>query len=193
MNGKGTESSWFHICYYICLHGLSSWNTTVLHQTTEIYDFTVLWPAGTGRALFLTCMQSSSGGVFPWPFFWVQEGRELIPLVSLLSQGHWHECLRTVEDLEIDEQVGTSLLIAHCDSTEIKERPWKLFICSPCGDATVSYPTSHCQTPVMTAGGEGLSLMTYAVFWLLNTFQRLIYGKVFFLGWWCWENLGILA
>lgn len=101
LNGKDTESPWFHICYYICLHGLSSWNTTVLHQTTEICDLAVLRPAGTGRALFLTCMWSSSGCVFPWPFFWVQEEREIVPLVSLLSQGHQRECLPTVEILEL--------------------------------------------------------------------------------------------
>lgn len=96
-------------------------------------------------------------------------------------------------DLGADEQVGTALLTAHCDSTEIEEGPRKLYICSPCGDTMVSYPTSHCQTPVMTAGGEDLSIMTHAVFWLLNTFQRPVYEKVFFLGQWCWENLGTLA
>lgn len=182
---------WF---YYSWLHGLSSWNTTVLRQATEIYDLTALWPAGMPRALLLTCTWSSSGCVLTWPFFWVQE-----KVSSLLSPGV-SSLLRSLvwmslncPDLGTDEGVGTILLTLHLDSTQIKQGSWRLFIYFLCRNTMINYPKFHCQTlsllPVVKA--SALWLMLCFGCWVPSKGPRI--ERCAFLGWWCWENLGTMV
>lgn len=113
VNGKGITSSWFHVCYYICLHGLSALNNRNVWFQSSVASrdgegsppdlhVIILW-LYTHMTFLLGARRKracSYGVSFPIR-------------TSVWVSLNWR-------DPGTDEEVGTVLWISHFDSTQIK-------------------------------------------------------------------------
>lgn len=168
---------WF---YYSWLHGLSSWNTTVLRQATEIYDHSSVAsrdaegsPPDLHMIIFWLCthMTFLLGARKKWACSspWCLFSSKVISLsVSELSRSwNWWRSW----DHSIDFTLGF-----YTDQARIL-KAFHLLSLQEHHDQLPKVPLSD---SVITASGEGLSLMAYAVLSMLSTFQRPSYRKVCF-------------